>query len=783
MPLEHSHQTRSWTARLGNPSTQTALFSVIMCVLLGFASTSTYFARDIDQQFRNFRDALTERPATGDVILVEVDAVSLARIARWPWPRSIYGRGIDTLNRAGVRSLAFDVDFSAASTPSEDRALAAALDRMGGGVALPTFVQSARLGDARTIETLPAPLFRDRSFQVAVNVFPDRNGLVRDYPYGMRTQGNVRPSLSAFVAESSGAIGQTFAIDQSIDPETIPRISFADLIDGLVAPERLRNKRVIVGATAIELGDRYAVPRHGVVPGALIQAQAAETLLQGRALPQLGPLPGLVVAALAIVAMFAMRGLRRQGGAAVGGMLAVAGLPLVLEATSVATVDIAPGLVALCAGAAIALITRLVSAFDRARLIDHETGLGNLAALDGALRRSRAGMIGVARISRFAELASLLGGADLARLVERLADRMSYVARDQRIYRVEEGVLAWIIPEDDPELVENGIAGLAALLKSPVVISGRTIEARASFGGAHARGLDAHSTVLKALFAADTAAAQSRHWQVHDDHLDAKADWNVALLSELDDAILNGQIWVAYQPKFDVARQGISSAEALVRWQHPTRGAIAPDLFIPIVEEAGAILPLTLFVLRDALRSQKAWLARGHHINVAVNVSAALLRDPELPDQLSAIIADAGAMAESITLEVTESATMSEQETSIAALNRVRAIGVRLSIDDYGTGQSTLTYLRRVPASEIKIDKSFILGMLHNRSDEILVRSSIELAHDLGFSVVAEGVENAEIAGKLAALGCDLLQGWHIGRPTDGQAFMELLERKMPLAA
>jgi hypothetical protein len=190
-------------------------------------------------------------------------------------------------NRAGARTIAFDVDFSSASNPAEDAKLAAALKRAGGGVVLPTFRQYAGSGSSEFTENVPIKSLAENAFLGAVNVSPDEDGAIRNMLLGVETSGLPRPSLPSLLAESKAEIGQSFEVDYSIQPGSIPRHSLVDLLEGKVAQESLRGKRVIIGATAIEMGDRYTVPGHGVIPGVVIQALAAETLLAGNHSPKL----------------------------------------------------------------------------------------------------------------------------------------------------------------------------------------------------------------------------------------------------------------------------------------------------------------------------------------------------------------------------------------------------------------------------------------------------------------------------------------------------------------
>jgi EAL domain-containing protein (putative c-di-GMP-specific phosphodiesterase class I) len=255
-----------------------------------------------------------------------------------------------------------------------------------------------------------------------------------------------------------------------------------------------------------------------------------------------------------------------------------------------------------------------------------------------------------------------------------------------------------------------------------------------------------------------------------DDHAIYSADQDrhsaqrLALIGELRSAIEDHQLIVHYQPKVDFVRGQLVGVEALVRWQHPQRGIVGPDEFIPLAELTGLIRPLGTWVLGEALRQQHAWLEVGLDITVAVNMSTQNLNDP-LPEQIGELLAHWRTPASRLRIEITESALMADPERAMGVLFRLREMGVRIAIDDFGTGYSSLTYLKRLPVDEIKIDRSFIKDMVADDDDTAIVRSTITLGHDLGLSVVAEGMEDRATWDLLAALGCDVAQGYFVARP------------------
>jgi EAL domain-containing protein (putative c-di-GMP-specific phosphodiesterase class I) len=255
-----------------------------------------------------------------------------------------------------------------------------------------------------------------------------------------------------------------------------------------------------------------------------------------------------------------------------------------------------------------------------------------------------------------------------------------------------------------------------------------------------------------------------------DDHAVYSADQDrhsaerLALIGELRSAIEDNQLIMHYQPKVDFVRGQLVGVEALVRWQHPQRGIVGPNEFIPLAEQTGLIRPLGTWVLGEALRQQNAWREAGLDIVIAVNMSTQNLNDP-LPEQIRDLLARWGTPAGRLRIEITESALMADPERAMGVLFRLREMGVRIAIDDFGTGYSSLSYLKRLPVDEIKIDRSFVHNMAVDDDDKAIVRSTIMLGHDLGLTVVAEGMEDGATWDLLADLGCDVAQGYFVARP------------------
>jgi EAL domain-containing protein (putative c-di-GMP-specific phosphodiesterase class I) len=305
------------------------------------------------------------------------------------------------------------------------------------------------------------------------------------------------------------------------------------------------------------------------------------------------------------------------------------------------------------------------------------------------------------------------------------------------------------------------------VLEPPFTVEGVTVRVDASVGISH---FPLHGReVANLLRAADVAMYQAKSARTGHLSYTSEGDLNggqdrLRLLEELREAVLGGGLSVFYQPKVDSKSLRVDGVEALVRWAHPTKGLLLPDSFLPLAEQSGLMRDLTTAVLVQSLDQVKDWRARGRLLAVAVNLSASSLVDVELPQRVAQILASRGLPPESLELEITEDFLMGDRERARSILTELRSLGIRVSVDDFGTGYSSLTYLRELPIDQLKLDRSFVLPMSEDSRAAAIVRSTIALAHSLGMTMVAEGVEDAATALELAACGCDESQGFYFSR-------------------
>lgn len=414
-------------------------------------------------------------------------------------------------------------------------------------------------------------------------------------------------------------------------------------------------------------------------------------------------------------------------------------------------------------------------------LHDPESRLPNRTALEqdiAAMQASEGGMLVVAAlgIDRFAHLRGAIGYELFAGLIGEVARRLAEQHPDGRIVRLSTAELGLVFRAESLQQACRHATEFQSSFHTPLHLGENRIDVSLTVGLAiYGVGHElVASMVERANIALDQARASRLRIGVFDRDVYGNPASNLSLMSEMLLAIESGGLAVVYQPKFDLRSRTVTGVEALVRWPHHRRGPLAPDIFVPMAEETGHIQALTEWVLGRALADQAALKRAGHDISVSVNLSGRLLHDLDFVEKVLAIV---GGAAGRLCLEVTETAAMENPELAMRSLARYRAAGISVAIDDYGSGWSSLAYLKKFPATELKIDKAFVLDVADSQRDTLLVRSTIDLGHSLGMQVTAEGVETGTALSLLALMGCDAAQGYFIARPMPLDDLFEFLKR------
>ena len=319
---------------------------------------------------------------------------------------------------------------------------------------------------------------------------------------------------------------------------------------------------------------------------------------------------------------------------------------------------------------------------------------------------------------------------------------------------------------DAPQALLDG-ARLLATLGEPFRREDVRLHVQASTGIAlfPDHGTDVDTLIQRADIALNSAKMEPGTCRLYESTADVQTPDRLALATDLRDALDRGELFLGYQPKVDAATGQVRGFEALVRWQHPSRGVLMPDEFLPVVEKTGLIAPLTMAVLDMSLQAGAAWRKAGHDVTIAVNLSVRQLSDLDLPGQVDTLLRRHEMPGSALLLEVTETVLMTDPARAVQVLAALRDLGISIAVDDYGTGYSSLAYLRHLNVDELKIDKSFVINLATDDGDAVIVRSTIELGHNLGLRLVAEGVEDQQALDLLESWGCDLIQGYLISRP------------------
>lgn len=326
-------------------------------------------------------------------------------------------------------------------------------------------------------------------------------------------------------------------------------------------------------------------------------------------------------------------------------------------------------------------------------------------------------------------------------------------------------------------------ARLSHELRQPYYLDGQSTILSATMGIAKLEGHDTPDALLhKSMSALYMAKRDKNRFMVYTKQEDAERRQQLRLVQELPEAITENQLKLHYQPMIRMEDSTVTGVEALVRWQHPQKGLLFPDSFIPLAEDSGCVEPLTRWVLDAAIKQGSKWLKQGHRLTVSVNISALILHNPIFPDIVNRLLEQSNFPADMLKLEITESAIISDVVRATDVVTRLHELGVKVSIDDFGTGYTSLAYIRKLPVDEIKIDKSFVLNMNTVSDDAVIVRTLLELARNLDLSVVAEGVEDRETWYMLAGLGCHVAQGYYMSRPIDVET-LETWLRHSPWAS
>lgn len=736
---------KSGGALLRRKRVRVAMFAI----LFGLVSAAIELPLPAEDFYRAVRAELRSRPAPRDIVMIAIDDKTLNANNRNMPSRSDDGRLIDTLIASGVNRVTFDRGFADPKNPHTDAIFAQTLARHKGKVWL-GMAPKQEIGLQVVEEIVPYAPLRPHTQLAAMTGTGSPFGLSVSFPTSVDHDGSRVPSLSAVLAEYSGP-DINYRPDYAFDPRTVPTFSFIDVIQQRVPTAELAGKNVIIGKSYFETDDFYVMPlRDGKIPGAYFHIMGAHTLKRGVPLDLMW-FPALLVAGIAILAkaVSPARSSRALWWAGCG----LPGLALLLDEFGV-NIDVMSAILAVLAAA---------FGFQRLAKKYYNSDVDAMTTTALSLDNTNAERdVYALKIANLAEMSEEWSAREIGEFVNTL---INYVKGpgDADDVAFERDILVWFAPRMDTAGLERHADGLALMLKTAISHDWQSSSIAPALGIDTNYALPIGQRIKKAMQAADEAANRGLRFVINDAaHIEARNN-RLELVRVLERGLRDRSIGVAYQPKIDLASGRIVGAETLIRWRPDGGDYINPQELVLAAEAGDRINELTMIVMEAALADGKRAIAIDPRFKLAINMSAKSLSDTDLLFDMMTMLGRFAFPPENLTLELTETAKLEDAQIApqIAALKQR---GISLSIDDFGTGQSNLEYIEKLPSSELKIDKRFVQNMASSEESRAVVRATIEIAHSLGKIVVAEGVEDPEVADELRAMGCDQAQGYLYSR-------------------
>lgn len=704
----------------------------------------------IEDSFRAARSAVRLHSSDRSIVVVSIDDRTLNDLNASDTRRDQDAEFLDDLFQMGAKRVFFDRAYADSTVPEQDQAFIDALQRHRPNVSLglmPYFPQS----DGSTISILPNPIFRPHANIVSIVGAEGPFGLSTTFPTHSLVNGRVYPSLSGALANAE-PITNSYRVDFAIDYKTIPLVSYIDVLRGRVDPAMFSGRDVIVAPSSRATVDYHPVPYRDKILGAIHHAIGAETLKKGTP-RDFSWYPAFLIAAMVLLLQ---RGRQLPSRRLLGGSAAFLVLvPIAFDAVNI-NFDVVPALIAL----SIAWIRLHRYAAQSYR---GSTGLQRIEMLHAIGKATEMDVVAL-KIRNFATISASLTAEEVEKLLVK-AQTMLKATDSEAQFAFEKDTFVWLRSAAPTVELESHVRGLHALFRTSITIGAHAPDVASSIGIDINRDASVRTRVENAMQCAEDAAHTNRIFMIGAAELAADRTWRLQILSELENAIKTGEVDVVFQPKVSLSTGAIVGAEALMRWNHPERGPIDPSLVIAAAEEHNRVDMITRFVLKRAMEQARRALAIDPSFKVAVNVSAIDLSDPMFLTDLEAIIAAYRFPVRNLVLEITETAPIENDKTVARTFAALKRLGVGMSVDDFGIGHASLHYLRQIPAEEVKIDRSFVVGMQTSLEDRALVRTAIDMIHSLGRTAVAEGVEDLAAVELLRQMGCDTAQGYYFYRP------------------
>ena len=697
--------------------------------------------------------------ASGDIVIISIDDYADKHGISAPIPASHARHLFQSLLDADVEKIVLSVPVSIGS-PEETKNLKELLDSYADKVFIAQPEQSRQnAGNLMWQDYVSSPV------DVHVKMEKMFWGGAETIKYAQSVNGRPVIAAQAAISESYGTIDESFHIDYAIDINSLTYTSYNDETLPNMA-EVIKGKKIILGYETSHKTNSFRILGHdGRFGLPTVIALGAETLQQGNP----ATLSGIWSFAIALLFCWYILGSRRlnwQIGASVTALISIFGLTVLLNNMNI-SLRTEDALCLLLFVTPFALFKSSRSKVIRQSATHLDSGLPSVNAL--RLQSKTENPLIVCRMDKFDELMGLLSSEQRIMLAERIS---SLATTQSDIWHGDDGHFYWFIDETQASNLDGHIESLSVIMRNGFSIGHFPISMQTVFGVDLRYDQKMSDRIMAANLAAKQATSKGEVWRTYEATDQSEAAWEITQLHELDIAIRTDQIVAHLQPKVSLQTGATTGAEALARWTHPIRGSIRPDEFVATAEAGGRIKELTIAVMRSALTAVQPAIIADPEFKVAINITPSLLTDRTLCHTISSLLAQYQIQPSNLILEVTESTAFSDNQTCFQTMHELVSMGITLSIDDYGTGNSTLDYLRKIPARELKIDREFVSDILTSEEDSALVHSTIRLAHKLKMKVVAEGVEDSPTLEKLRIMGCDQVQGYLISHPLSAEDFL-----------
>ncbi|MFN2100748.1 EAL domain-containing protein [Altererythrobacter sp. MF3-039] len=731
------------------------LWAAIAAALLAFFGLLS----PVNQMVWVYQSVLSEDSVSGDIIFATSDE-SLSNPDN-PNQRAGLARTLRQIAQSDVEHVYLDVIYDRPSSTAADTELADAIATLGPRVSVVRRLTTNMSAQVEFQSTLPEIVGDTEQLATVREI--NYLGFTWRMPFEVERNGISYPTLAGAMAGANESTLDDFPISYDFDPASIPLLDLdRELVDADM--ESLAGKKVLVGNPATSDLEAAKIPGVLRVPRSYVSLYAAETLKAGYT-REYSELTILAIFAVGMLVIFVGLSPRRILRRKIYMLIAIAAPSLMIIG---AAFHVRLGL-----GAAIVFLGWYAALRFRARwqkkfaLEDDKTGMPTFRALEKAMSEDQVSVtIVVAKVHGYEDVAKTLPPDLHAQYVRSLVERFRVTEKDMAIYANEGRYFAWTTSQSGREELVSHLDGLRALFASPITVSDTELDAGITFGVDTSSEPNPAQRIASAVSAAERTdeAHQPIIFAVQDSQTDAL--WKLSLQTRIDNALEREEIYLAYQPKVDIETGEMVGVEALVRWNDPSRGPISPAYFIQECERAGRMDHLTEYVLREAVSA--AVTMRGHGINakMSVNISATLLRDDRVEKMVETILTESNLPPHLLVLEITETARILDLDHAVTVLNRLRNLGIAISIDDFGVGAANLETIYKLPLNEVKIDREFVSNLKDPKAAAV-VAAIIVFGEATNTAVVAEGAEDDETIELLAESGCRIVQGYGISRPID----------------